>query len=713
MAKKLLQDTSRRKSARELSRMASANEENCRATGQAAAKKVVLVGTYRAGQLERWPGYYNYPLAAGDAVDAGAAKRVDEIWLFNGTRDGRYFAAEFVGTFTRAELVRDFGYPAKGAAHGEKYLLYRIQPADAPANTPDALAAEVERVIVRAADFAKRSPKIARAIKAYLESPDRNDPGLKGRLPAILLQVPRAALRVCEPGFQSDFFDELMPAVAKALSSDGGKFRLATVFSGIGAIEQALLRTHVDHEIVFACDNGDQTPFVCGAVEWQACVEAFKKLSQGVDGLVVTSESQRWAAEMIRRQRDTIQALLNGAPSMSKRPERELKDRVQMLHEALGFYKFRVNWEAEGDWLKRKRLVDMLYRPLLPRNKVRQSYLANYPLSEDRFHWNVTFLEGKPYRNQVDLFVGGSPCQSFSLVGKQMGLSDTRGTLFYEYARLVSEIRPKCFIYENVRALLSNDGGRTWETMSKVFTDLGYDWKHQVLNAKDYGIPQNRERVFVVGFRKDLGVGDRFEFPRPKKLETTMQDFLLDVVPGKYYLPERGVRFVLDEGNLTKRYTQVDGNVQLCQKKNQQFNWHGDFVFVDEDTARTLGMPELEKYFLSEKVRKYVLATGTKTFYSRPKTDLAIARPLLTSMHKMHRAGVDNYITRDGRIRKLAPRECLRLMGFSDTFKIVVPDTSMYQQAGNAIVVDVLVSILESIRKSVPDMFAKEVEDEG
>ena len=189
-----------------------------------------------------------------------------------------------------------------------------------------------------------------------------------------------------------------------------------------------------------------------------------------------------------------------------------------------------------------------------------------------------------------------------------------------------------------------------------------------------------------------------------------MQDFLLDVVPGKYYLPEKGVEFVLDKGNLTKRYTQIDGTVQLCQKKNQQFNWHGDFVFVDEETASRLGMPEMGKYYLSEKVRKYVLASGTKTFYSRPQTDLPVARPLLTSMHKMHRAGVDNYITRDGRIRKLAPRECLRLMGFSDSFKIVVPDTSMYQQAGNAIVVDVLVSILDSINATIPQFFTKENE---
>ncbi|MBR6125437.1 DNA cytosine methyltransferase [Candidatus Saccharibacteria bacterium] len=119
-----------------------------------------------------------------------------------------------------------------------------------------------------------------------------------------------------------------------------------------------------------------------------------------------------------------------------------------MLYEAVGFYKFRVVWESETDWEKRKILVDNLYAPLLSRNKVRESYMANYPIGNERFHWNVSFLDGTPYRDSVDLFVGGSPCQSFSLVGKQMGLSDTRGTLFYEYARLISEIRPKCFIYE-------------------------------------------------------------------------------------------------------------------------------------------------------------------------------------------------------------------------------------------------------------------------
>lgn len=149
---------------------------------------------------------------------------------------------------------------------------------------------------------------------------------------------------------------------------------------------------------------------------------------------------------------------------------------------------------------------------------------------------------------------------------------------------------------------------------------------------------------------------------------------------------------------------EIDGEVQLCQKKNQQFNWHGDFVFQSEVDAKANEIPDLEKYYLSEKVKKYVLSSGTKNFYSKPEIDLEIARPLLTTMHKMHRAGVDNYVTTEGRLRKLTPRECLRLMGFSDNFKIVVSDTSMYQQSGNSIVVDVLIAIMNSIIEACPNI---------
>lgn len=327
---------------------------------------------------------------------------------------------------------------------------------------------------------------------------------------------------------------------------------------------------------------------------------------------------------------------------------------------------------------------------------VKKSYFANYDIDEERWYNDVCSIDGRPYQHGVDLFVGGSPCQSFSMVGKRRGFEDTRGTLFYEFARLVKEIQPKVFIYENVRGLMNHDGGRTFQIVKATFDELGYQYCYQVLNAKDYGIPQNRERIFIVGFRD--GAKD-FHFPEAVPLMHRMQDFLQDYTQSKYYLNEKGVKFVTSTKNRSKRYTQINGEVALCQKANQQYNWHGDFVF---EAVERPAFDEFifdvhdveEKYYLSDKVREYVLSSGTKGFKTSVQTDLEVARPLLQSMHKMHRAGVDNYVTHTGRIRKLTPRECLRLMGFRDSFRQVVSDTQLYRQAGNSIVVDVLIAIL-------------------
>ena len=585
--------------------------------------------------------------------------------------------------------------------------------------------------------------------------------------------------------------------------------KLATVFSGIGAIEHALERMGIEHEIVFACDNGDvdilhkeidfnvdeigtelkSLQFIIKDINFNDEVETLYKeqlenmLTEAVSeydiltskilslpvqekdivGIILNKilsmeniqdrrkkEYLKFKAELghgsgIQKRVREFQIMLeisndykkdNSLDDLGKdiefrsneninwkeissemyemysnleaedgkkiiRKVQDLSQRTSQLYEKINYLKERRTLEDMGDdWKKRKQHVDSLYSGLEKRNRVKESYMANYNLSDEHFHWNVAFLNGLQYRDQVDLFVGGSPCQSFSLVGKQRGLEDTRGTLFYEYARLIDEIRPKVFIYENVRAVTSHDGGKTWEKMQEVFQELGYTFDFNILNAKNYGIPQNRERLFVVGFRNDLILNKKFDFPAPMPLEKKMKDFLIDNAPGGYFLPTKGVAFVTMEKNLDKRYTQIDGEVQLCQKKNQQFNWHGDFVFQSEEEAAANNIPDLEKYFLSEKVRKYVLSSGTKNFYSKPKTDLDVARPLLTTMHKMHRAGVDNYVTTDGRLRQLTPRECLRLMGFSDDFKIVVSDTAMYQQAGNSIVVDVLINIMNSIMET-------------
>ena len=331
----------------------------------------------------------------------------------------------------------------------------------------------------------------------------------------------------------------------------------------------------------------------------------------------------------------------------------------------------------------------------------KKSYFANYEITEDRWCSDVHELDAKPYRYKVDLLVGGAPCQAFSLVGKRRGFDDTRGTLFREFARVVKQCQPKVFIFENVRGMLNHNKGVTWDVIKKTFEDdLHYDIHFQILNSRNYGIPQNRERLFCIGFRKRT----EFFFPDVINLEYRMYDFLEDTIDSKYFLNDKGIKFVTSHKNREKRYTQINGEIALCQKRNQEYNWHGDFVYhplaqgEEEYDEFIFDVNDVEeKYYLSEKVKKYVLCPGTKNFKTRIETDLDVARPLLQSMHKMHRAGIDNYVTHKGRIRKLTPRECLRLMGFKDWFKIVVPDTAMYQEAGNSIVVDVLIALLKQM----------------
>ena len=174
-----------------------------------ASNRFVLVGTYKGDQLTDWCGWYNYPITDDDKINEVDAAKIKELWLFNGTKDERRYGAEFVGVKTRKELIDNYGYPAKGKAHGEKYLLFRTAY---KYRHGGAVPGDAGRVIVRASDFAKRSPKIAKQLKAYLESPDRNDPDLAKRLPEIITRLRPDQLRVCEAAVQMDLL-QWEPAV--------------------------------------------------------------------------------------------------------------------------------------------------------------------------------------------------------------------------------------------------------------------------------------------------------------------------------------------------------------------------------------------------------------------------------------------------------------------------------------------------------------------
>lgn len=402
--------------------------------------------------------------------------------------------------------------------------------------------------------------------------------------------------------------------------------RLGTLFSGIGAIEQALLRMGLDYRIVFACDNGELELKLLPIKE-QSELDKLKKIASY---RLTTKEKERLQKLQALEQK-IIQSRFDEIKNLNSIEDKNTY--VQELY--LNFSK--------------------------GRNYVKETYLANYEINEQDYHLDVRFFDGRDYADQVDLMVGGSPCQSFSSNGKRGGIIDTRGTLFHEYARIISEVRPKCFIYENVKGLLVHDDGNTWSVIKNTFRELDYNIylnsdedgnESPLLNACDFGVPQQRDRIFLVGIRNDIPLPHDFQFPQPVPLSKTNKDYLDDMVPSKYYLGQKGFEFVTTHPTRA----QVGRTIQKCQKANQQFNWNGDFIFEPLSKKHT---PEI-----------------------------------------LQRAYVGTWNNQQGVIRQYTPRECLRLMGFSDDFVMLHSDNVMWRQSGNSIVVDVLIALVNELLKT-------------
>ena len=231
------------------------------------------------------------------------------------------------------------------------------------------------------------------------------------------------------------------------------------------------------------------------------------------------------------------------------------------------------------------------------------------------------------------------------MMGEQRGFEDARGTLFFRIAEIIKDkidkgIKPKAIILENVRALRTHDGGRTFKTIEKILReDLGYKVFVDVLNSADYGVPQTRNRTYIVCFSN---TDAEFEYPEKEALNITLQDVL-----------------------------EHDVN---------------------------------EKYFLSDKILPTILSNGTGGYKAKSEIDLPIARPLCATMAKMHRACQDNYVTQNGKVRRLTPRECARLQGFDDSFIIPVSDSQAYKQFGNAVTVNVSRAVANSVRHTLEEL---------
>lgn len=289
----------------------------------------------------------------------------------------------------------------------------------------------------------------------------------------------------------------------------------------------------------------------------------------------------------------------------------------------------------------------------------RQTYIENYG-EPDYFPKDV--YEREIPKESLDLYMTSPPCQAFSLAGKRKGEDDERGILFYNSHEFIQKNNPRYFIFENVRGLLSDADGVTF----KVWLDMlggksvngnpvlfpnknstPYHIYWQVLNAKHYGVPQNRERVFIIGIRDDAD--NTFRFPKTQHLTKKLKDVLEDSVDDKYFLSEKAINGVINTNN---------------KRVNQNYSKHKNTI---------------EKGDFMDSYNQTIHKEVTPTITSR-----------ITGSNNYH-------IFEEKQIRRLTPRECFRLMDFPDTFKWSVSDTQAYKQAGNSIVVNVLAEIINKL----------------
>lgn len=242
---------------------------------------------------------------------------------------------------------------------------------------------------------------------------------------------------------------------------------------------------------------------------------------------------------------------------------------------------------------------------------------------------------------QHDILCAGFPCQAFSISGKQRGFEDSRGTLFFDVARIVKCKKPKIVFMENVKNFASHDNGRTLQVVRKTMEELGYSFYYKVLNATDFGIPQKRERIYMVCFRNDLNINN-FSFPKPIKLIKHVEDFLLsdESIVSNLYVDRPDIYISNCEDN---KYSNKSIRLGIVNKGGQ-----GERIYSTKGIAITLS------------------ANGGGIF-----------------------AKTGGYMV-NGRPRKLHQRECARLMGFPDTYIMAKNKNQAYKQFGNSVVIDVL-----------------------
>ena len=315
---------------------------------------------------------------------------------------------------------------------------------------------------------------------------------------------------------------------------------------------------------------------------------------------------------------------------------------------------------------------------------------------------------------EVDLIMHGSPCQDFSLAGLQAGGdegSGTRSSLMYETIRIVKKLKPKYVIWENVKNLLSKKHRHNFDSYLEIMESLGYQNYYQVLNAKDYGIPQNRERVFTISIRNDIE--KQFIFPEKQELKLKLKDMLENEVDEKYYLSDKMQNYVLatnedgTDNKFANRVNECKMNktpsyaITVRGAGGQQRGSLSNFVVGDGTEETTI--KEVKLKIKNATKQGYQEATdGDGIDLSMPNSETRRGRVQKQSIQTLTTQNNLGVVS-DLRIRKLTPKECWRLMGFNDEdfdkASKVNSNSQLYKQAGNSIVVNVLENILKNLLK--------------
>lgn len=494
------------------------------------SRRMVLVGTYKGNQIEDWPGYYNYPLHEDDIVDDEAGKGINEIWLFKGKDESHFFTAQFLGKYTRKQLKERFGYPAKGKAHADSYLLYKTSSTEIYA--PEFGAADA--VFVRSSDFAT-TPKLRKQIREYLESSKRSDSVAAKLLPDILKRIPPNNLRVCET-LQLDFLSQLGlgPLKQSPIRKTESTYNFISLFTGAGGLDIGF------HEAGFNC-------LFASDIMREAC-ETYRRNNSGTP--VVCADIRQLQTSEIRK--------------------------------AIG-------------------------------------------------------------HNKVDVIVGGPPCQGFSNMGNKNS-GDPRNLLFESYVRIVNDLKPTCFLFENVKGLYTMFEGRYFNKVVSAFAGIGYELYFSVLNTANYGVPQKRERIIIVGTKMDR----EFRFP----LHST---FPIGRIPAYANVGEA-------IGDLVDKHDEIPNHIALA---------HGEIV-----TARYRLIPEGGKLPPPDKLPPELRRGNFGNTYQRLSRN-SVASTMVP--------GNNAFPIHPTLNRSLTPREAARIQTFPDDYVFQGDRRSQCIQVGNAV----------------------------